>query len=212
MRAHATVLKHYHRQQGGSGKGYDADKLLDTLEKDDYQLDEEYADAVEHDIVADAVSKAHPTIGKGYKELVKKYIEATDSKTKADIGKQLKLYRSMGGTIGISDEAMHALKRDGFTAPGLSALLDNIDKGIEQVDSEAFMKQVPKKVAYGEIDRLGRETYTKGVLGKKFNPERVKAAGVDAARGIIAMDRRAKGDEDAFYEMGGKQFYTKPKK
>jgi len=209
-RSHHILLKHYHRQKGGDGINYDADALLDELEKKDFQLEREYANAVEHEINAHAVSKAVVTMGNSYKKALKDYLATDDLDKKAELGRQLELYKSMGQKIGVDAETMATLKKEGFTPEGLYQVVDHVDKGVKTLDVNSFLEQIPKELAYAELDKLAKK-YSKEHEGKRLSIDAVKAAGADAAKGLIILDREVKGNDNAFYEAAKKYYLKKSK-
>jgi hypothetical protein len=211
-RIHHIILKYFHKQKGGDGN-YSGNKVDDLLtefeEKYDYQLEGEHADAAAHELTAAAIKKAIPTIGNSYAKLIEQYLKEDDPEKRAELLKQLEMYKGMGAKVGIDPEALETLKKNGYTPDGLNALLENVDKAISQLDRDSLLKQIPENVAYDELDKIRRK-HSEEHYGRKFNIDAVKAQGVDAARSVIALDREVKGDKDAFY-LGAKQFFTKVK-
>ncbi|MBD3163829.1 hypothetical protein GF323_01390 [Candidatus Woesearchaeota archaeon] len=170
------LLRHYHIQKYGEiSDNINFEKLAEEFEKDEFKLKEQHAELANHELVAHAVEKAVPSVGNQYKSAIDKYINEKNGEKKAEIMKELQMYRQAGQKLNLNERQLTTMKRRGYDPNTMDSFYRNVDQGFVENERQAFLEAIDdekaieaaKKVA-GKFeipkDRVTRPDYAKQVL------------------------------------------------
>lgn len=195
---HHRVVKYFYKQETGKDGPFDWDQWAEEFVKRGYKLEERHAKLASHEIVAHALAETVKTAGEGYKSAIKKYDAETDLVKRAEIEKELDMYKATAQQMGIDTRDLDAMEKSGFNPGKVDGIYRHFRDSKSSIDRNALLRQIDEKIAYKLVENLG------SAYG--FKKTAVAPLGADNARQILLTHHDAKQHSDK--KEGARIFYN----